>query len=286
MKRWMVITGVIVSVTVILLGRWYYAEKLNDIATEAQQQALDTYMEADEQETAANDANDSESNEDEDGEGNDPTDTDVSEADIDRAMNLPEDISEAFINSIEDGEEITITVVASESAESDEGEAWPEVLESYLAETYDNAAFSVTAETFGEQTTLEMVQENAYEGAVDEGTDLVIFEPLLWNDNGVVGQDQSLEHITTMIAEFEEYTEALALTPSQPAFQTVNYPAQIEALGDYAEESGIVYLDHWSAWPDLFDTELLDYVGEEDRLPTEEGHALWGEAVGQMLSGE
>ncbi|GEL08496.1 hypothetical protein SHA02_19120 [Salisediminibacterium halotolerans] len=270
-----------------MFGRWYYTEKLNDIATAAQQQALDTYMEAEESETATvNDENAEEANEEESADENDDSDVDVSEADMDRAMNLPEDISDAFINSIENGEEISVTVVASESAESEEGDAWPAVLESYLEETYDNAAFSVTAETFGEQTTLEMVQENAYEGAVDEGTDLVIFEPLLWNDNGVVGQDQSLEHITTMIAEFEEQTEALALTPSQPAFQTVNYPAQIEALEDYAEESGIIYLDHWSAWPDLFDTELLDYVGEEDRLPTEEGHALWGEALGQMLGGE
>ena len=116
-----------------------------------------------------------------------------------------------------------------------------------------------------------------YKDIMKEKPDVLLFEPFLLNDNGVVGITNTLDNLDVIMSHITEADKDLVtiLQPSQPIYNATNYPKEAEALGEFAKTNGYEYVNHWSAWPDYKSEKILDYLVEKQRVPTAKGNKAW-----------
>ncbi|WP_222860480.1 hypothetical protein [Bacillus rubiinfantis] len=65
------------------------------------------------------------------------------------------------------------------------------------------------------------------------------------------------------------------LQPSYPIYGAKFYPSQVAELKKFAKKEGLVYIDHWSAWPDTKDPKLNEYLTEDQNAPSDKGIKVW-----------
>ncbi|MDR7002198.1 SGNH/GDSL hydrolase family protein [Neobacillus niacini] len=119
-------------------------------------------------------------------------------------------------------------------------------------------------------------QDNLKELA-NKKPDLIVLEPFLLKDNGVVAIEDTLDNVTHFIEQVkkENRDTSFVLQPSYPIYQANFYPNQVAELKNYAKENEIPFLDHWSAWPDYHKKELNDYLLPDESGPNEKGIHVW-----------
>ena len=115
--------------------------------------------------------------------------------------------------------------------------------------------------------------------------DLVLLEPFLLNDNGVVMIDDTLAHIQSIIDQLKSAAPnaVVILQPPNPIYNATYYPRQVERLEAFANENGYPYLNHWPAWLDDQSEELNRYVDPQTDLPTAEGAKVWANALAKRF---
>ncbi|MBT2686434.1 SGNH/GDSL hydrolase family protein [Bacillus sp. ISL-37] len=188
--------------------------------------------------------------------------------------NWPAEAAETFKLAQEEGREFKILIVGS-SALGNEPNGWAYLTKEGLTHSFGEENLTVEIMEY-EKTSLQFVQENNQEELTSSQADLIIFEPFTLNDNtNGVGTENSLINIQTVLNHIEEVSAntAVILTPPNPLYNAKYYPLQVDALKEYAEENGISYLDHWTAWPALDSEEMNDYL--TNGSPNEQGHELW-----------
>ncbi|PYZ92727.1 hypothetical protein CR194_13815 [Salipaludibacillus keqinensis] len=283
MNKYVVSIVVVLSILVIVIGRYQYDQKLSNISTSAQQLLSETNEGSNEESVEGNQEVDEENSEIESGANNEETEL---EDEMDELMeNVDPTIANKISSSLTEGESISILAFGSRSLTDSQDEGlnpWPKLLEDKLNEAYETDAFEVETMSVGEMTSLEMIRQDVHQEVAEMDADIYILEPLLWNDNGQVSMDHSTDHISMLIdAITAANPEAVViLNPSQPAYNTINYPIQIEGLRNFANDNDYLYIDHWNEWPEITDEELTDYVDEDDhRMPLQSGHELWSDSV-------
>ncbi len=199
---------------------------------------------------------------------------------------LPEQLAEKIANA--DAENATIKIMAIGSKATAEGSGtWTSLLQKKLDQAYGKDRFHIDVENFGDDLSINIVQQDKYASAIDKQPDIVLLEPFLLNDNGKVAMANTLESIEIMINRFKQALDQVVvmLQPPNPIHNAVHYPGQVQALKEYAEDHGYIYLDHWSNWPDYKSNEILDYI-DENNLPNAQGHQAWAEYIANYFTGE
>lgn len=191
--------------------------------------------------------------------------------------NLPEEIVSKINGSVSSNLPLHLVILGSKSTSSD-SYGWPAQLRQKLEETY-GGIFSITIEEISDKTSMEVVNEDLYQPIVNSKPDILLFEPFILTDNGKVRMEDRLVNITTMLDAFksENPDMVVLLQPAHPLYNAKFYPREVNELKNYAEENEIIYLDHWSAWPEQTSRDLLNYLIEDSAEPNEEGHKLWAQ---------
>lgn len=298
MQKFILIGIIVLSVVSIIAGRLYYGERLDTIASNAQE------------EMAGGASSVEENNETEEIEDTEVGEAEVDPADVNEENNeeaenvsdftteeldsltdgIPEEIAETITTNIQNGDTVSLVTLGTRSSADyyDEGVTpWPELLEEELEEVYGEDVFEMTNINHGEFTSREIVELGRHTSLAEVEADIFLIEGFNWNDNlAVVTPDEAQENMEEMIdmAASENEDMVTVLQPSPPAFGTSIYPEQVAEFEEFAEEN-YIYINHWEAWPDLDDEELLDYV-DEDRMPNQTGHELWSNYIIQTFAAQ
>lgn len=195
---------------------------------------------------------------------------------IEHAANWSEGEKQQFQTALSENRPYHILIVGSEQL--GEGDtSWPALFQNDLLATYGEQAITVETTTYTE-TTAEFVKAGNQTEWVAKQADLIIWEPFVLTDNGVVPIEDSHEYISTVINEVKTANPNLSfiLQPPNPLYQPKLYKTQVEELKSFAEENDILYLDHWTNWPDPMSEQVRDYLNEYNQ-PNEEGHRVWAE---------
>ncbi len=97
--------------------------------------------------------------------------------------------------------------------------------------------------------------------------------------------NESLDHVSSVMDSIKSKNPetVFILQPPHPLYNATFYPNQVKALKNYAEAEGIVYLDHWKAWPDYSTEKIKDYLTKDQSEPSVKGHEVWAKFVTDYL---
>ncbi|QIZ66054.1 SGNH/GDSL hydrolase family protein [Geobacillus subterraneus] len=205
------------------------------------------------------------------------------EAALARAKRLPADAQAAIKRAVEENRPIRLVIAGSESTPEKGG--WPDLLKQALDEAYGEGTFQITVHEYEGLTTADADRQRIAADWASDKPDLVLLEPFLLNDNGVIVIDDTLDHIESMIGQLKSAAPdaVVMLQPPNPIYNATYYPEQVEELEAFAKENGYPYINHWPAWPDNQSEELNKYIDPESDLPTEEGAKRWADALAEYF---
>lgn len=194
------------------------------------------------------------------------------------ADQLPAEVQKKIENAIHTNRPVRL-VIAGSKAISSSANSWPALLKKELESTYGKQVFEVVVKEYGDMTTKEALDENIDKEIIDAKPDILLWEPFLLNNNGVIEIGDALQQIDTIIQNIRSALPdvTMMLQPPHPIYNARYYPAQVEQLQSFAKEKGYIYLDHWKAWPDYKSEEINDVVNENTDLPNEQGQRLWAD---------
>ncbi|MGG3161279.1 SGNH/GDSL hydrolase family protein [Geobacillus stearothermophilus] len=211
------------------------------------------------------------------------TETSQTEAILARARQLPAAAQAAIKRAVEEKRPIRLVIAGSESTPENGG--WPELLKQALDNAYGKGVFHITVHEYDGLTTADADRQRIAADWAKDKPDLVLLEPFLLNDNGVVTIDDTLAHIQSIIDELKSAAPnaVVILQPPNPIANATYYPQQVAALQAFAKENGYTYLDHWPAWPDDESDEFATFIDPDSDLPTKEGAKRWAEALAKYF---
>jgi hypothetical protein len=194
------------------------------------------------------------------------------------AANLPPEVQKKVKNAIHKNKPVRLVTVGSEATPASK-DGWPALLKQQLDAAYGSEVFQVVVKEYKGMTTKQAIDENIAEQLIEEKPDILLWEPFLLNNNGVIDMNDTLEHIDAMI---ETITDTLPdvtimLQPPHPIYNATYYPEQVKQFQAFAKEKGYIYIDHWQAWPDYKSEELNKYVDPDTDLPTKDGQERWAD---------
>lgn len=194
------------------------------------------------------------------------------------AAQLPSEVQKKIKNAIHTNRPVRLVIVGSKAISSSE-KSWPALFKNELESTYGKRVFEVVVKEYGDMTTKEALEANVDKEIIDAKPDILLWEPFLLNNNGVIEIGDALQQIDTIIQNIQSALPdvTVMLQPPHPIYNARYYPSQVEQLQSFAKEKGYIYLDHWKAWPDYKSEELNDVVNENTDLPNERGHQLWAD---------
>jgi hypothetical protein len=192
------------------------------------------------------------------------------------AANLPPEVQKKVKNAIHKNKPVRLVIVGSKAISSSEN-SWPALLKNELEAAYGKRVFQVVVKEYGEMTTKKALEANVDKEIINAKPDILLWEPFILNNNGVIAIDETLKDIETIIGSITSALPdvTMMLQPPNPIYNAKYYPAQVEEFQTFAKEKGYIYLDHWKAWPDYKSEELNNNVDRQTGLPNENGHRLW-----------
>jgi hypothetical protein len=200
--------------------------------------------------------------------------------------NWPEEAQASFKETVAAGSPYKLAIVGSLALGANEN-GWSEQVKSELHDTFGD---TIEVKIFQYDTTsLTFVNGENVDEVLEYEPQLVLFEPFALNDNSNgVGGENNQESIQIFERKLKEQNEeaVLILQPPHPIAGATYYPMQIEELKEFAEESGIPYVDHWSAWPMGDEEALGELLVDSQEMPSEEGHALWADYMVEYFISE
>lgn len=201
----------------------------------------------------------------------------ASEAVIQVAANWPEESKEILKKRVAEGKPFKIQIVGS--AALGEGPAsWPEILKAQLQKEFGESVIDVSINSY-DQNSLSYTSDNKQQNIIEAKPDLVILEPFILKDNGAVAIEDSLANTKNIMEDVKAANPetTFIIQPAHPLYNSQFYPIQVQNLKEFAEESKVTYLDHWTAWPEQDNQELTDYLSDDNSQPSEKGHEVWAE---------
>ena len=268
MRRWLAIIIIFISISAVLAGRFSYEAKLTEIA-EAAKLDREFHLKEQSQHKEEEKIQDEET---------------ASESINELTQGLDPAISALIESHYLTNETMQVAAFGSRALVDSEDEGiipWPVLLEELLNEGYDNDFFEIQTYSYERLTSLEVIEQGFHDEVASFKPDLLILEPFMLANNGVVSVNDSLVSMELIIDAFERENEdiIILIQPPQPMYGSFYYPQQVEDLKNYVLENDMFYVDHWEAWPDIEDDELLNFTSADYYVPTQEGHKLWAEAL-------
>ncbi|WP_010676967.1 SGNH/GDSL hydrolase family protein [Bacillus timonensis] len=259
MKKLIVIFVSVLSLAVIIAGKVHWDSKI-EATTKAESQLKNSKAEG----ISGKDASDKKK-------GETPKEDLIA-----YTKNLPEEVVSKIELAIQSKEPLKLVIMGSASTPEDPN-GWPTLFKQELENTYGKDVFEVSIHEYPNLTSETVVTEELYQEVIDLKPDVLLLEPFILADNGLVTMDDRLENLTTMLTDFYNQLPELTvlLQPANPLLKATYYPNEVQELKGFAEQNGYIYLDHWTAWPDHQTDDIEDYL--VDGLPSEKGHKVWAD---------
>lgn len=193
------------------------------------------------------------------------------------SRNLPVPLQEKIQLAMSTGKPLQFIIMGSESSSSIP-ENWSFIFESELKRTYGEEIFDVQVVDIFNKTSSAVINEGLYKPVLDLKPDVFLFEPFILKNNGKANIDATLNDLIKILNEVKRINPDvnIFIQPSYPLYNAVYYPREVNALKEFSNENGYVYLDHWQNWPDYNSEELRQYLNEEN-YPNDKGHKVWAE---------
>ena len=197
--------------------------------------------------------------------------------------NLPEAVQTKIKQAIETKKPLQLVIAGDEAVTG-----WPDILTKNLQDTYGPGVFQVTVKSYPQKTTQQWVDEQIFEDIAHSKPDIVLYEPSLLVDAGVVGKQKSMSNISVILDEITKSVPGVAIfvQPPNPLHQAKNYPITIQLLKDSMESKGITYLDHWQNWPDPNGDDIVNYLEKSDGWANSEGQQVWAQYLTNYFTGD
>ncbi|WP_148296505.1 SGNH/GDSL hydrolase family protein [Halalkalibacter hemicellulosilyticus] len=274
MKTTLFISTIVLAIILIIGGHYYYQQKLQTIADDANQTDVDVSEEEMRDNEQPSDEDEALDNDDSSEGANDqPTPTSASGK-----------LSE-WINQYGADGTLNIAVLGSTSITLDNAEdSWPNLLAASLQSSAEDVQLTMNIVDVDRLNTFEVAESDHIDEVNNLQPDVLLIEPFLLNDNGLLMKEDSIEMLGRILSSFEvglEETEII-LMPGNPLYGAEYYLQQNEALEQFAEQEGYLFVDHWFAWPATDDPDLQNYI--DSARPNEQGHQLWAEALYELLT--
>lgn len=199
---------------------------------------------------------------------------------LDYARKLDSPIRELLVSRIANDLKIEVVIIGSKGLSSTEYTVWHEIVVKELEAVYGNI-FNITIVELEGKRSNEVVQNNLHINNISGTPDIILLEPFTINDNGFIAVPTRFNHLETMMEDFKQLNEdvIVLLQPSIPIYNAKFYPIEEDALIEYAQEKGYIYLNHWENWPDFTEEEVLNYLVDDRSNPNQQGHDAWASYI-------
>ncbi len=247
----LITSTIVLAIIIIIGGHYYYQQKLQAIAEEAQQIDVDII----------------DNEEDKDKE---PT---VSDDDASTELPSATGMLNEWIEQYGTDGSLEIVAFGSTSITHEDVDlSWPYVLTDLLQSTAGNIDVNMHVVDVDRLNTFEIAESDYIDEVISLRPEVLLIEPFLLNDNGVLMKEDSIEMLRRILSHLEpELAETeIILLPGNPLFGAGYYLEQTQALEQFANDEDYIYADHWFAWPSTDDSELNNLI--ENARPNEQGH--------------
>ncbi|MBT2658635.1 SGNH/GDSL hydrolase family protein [Bacillus sp. ISL-18] len=209
------------------------------------------------------------------GEISKPASTSTQEDLLAYTANWPSQAIEAFKKALKEKRAYKVLFVGSPAIGSNTSGSFP-IIKEKLIETFGKENIQAELKTFDSSSTQFISDHHTAEIAAKKA-DLIVLEPFILLNNGVVLPDQTLNDVTMIMDDIKAKNPdtTFILQPSYPLYQAKIYPSQVAILKKFAEKNKIAYLDHWSAWPDSNTDGFKEYLQQDMSAPSEKGYQVW-----------
>lgn len=191
--------------------------------------------------------------------------------------NWPKESKDTFAKAYNEEKAFQIVIAGSTTNK------WVETVSANIRNTFGDTI--EISELSYDLTSTEFINDDKTEDIIQANPDLVILEPFTLKDNGLVTIEDSLANLQSVMNTIKESNANVGfiLQPPHPLYNAKFYPVQVQELKAYAESNQIVYMDHWTSWPDPNTEEILPYLTEDRSEPSEEGYKIWGESITNFI---
>jgi hypothetical protein len=256
MKNFLTVLLGIACITVIILGNSYWNERIQ--SAKATEDGITTKQNSNTESGSKN---------------KETNNNDVTAL----AANWPVSAIERLIETQAEEMAFKILFVGSPAIGNESAGTYPVVKEKMI-DSYGVENIQIALKTFN-FSSFEFINNNHQEEVADEAADLVVIEPFILMDNGVVEISNSLENLSFLIEtiRIKNPEASIIIQPGYPLHNAKYYPIQVDAVKEYAVQNGITYLDHWAAWPDHQSDEIIEYLLPEQAGPSDKGIQVWSD---------
>lgn len=201
------------------------------------------------------------------------------------AQNLPKSIKTKLQKAEQTKTPLKLVIVGSAPHEEVKA-TWGKLLKKKIEDTYGSSLIQVEVREYKDMTTLQFIKSDTYKEIAKGSPDVLLFEPFLLNDNGVVGIENTLDNVDIILTYLKHQNEQLVtiLQPSAPVYKANNYPSDAKALEEFAKENDYEYINHWKAWPDYQSEKISAYLTQAPGQPNDKGEQLWAQYLEQYFT--
>lgn len=268
-KRVMTVLSFIVMAAAIVIGGFFWNEKLEETVANA----VDKTKELEQQ-------NQPITGKENETEGNTADDSTINRVELGYLVeNTPSEIQSIFKDAYDNKKQVKLVLVGS-PAMGYKTNGWSNIVEKELEKKYGKNLLDVVIYEY-DGTSSEFVEDQVVNEIAELNADIVLFEGLTLEDNGgLIPVETSHENIKSFIDLLRDSKPEVLfiIQPPHPIHAAVNYPKQVEDLKQFVTSQGMIYFDHWTSWPDYNSDEILEYLNQ-DSMPNENGHQLWANAI-------
>lgn len=192
---------------------------------------------------------------------------------------LPTEVAGFIQKKAKENQKIELVIMGSEANTMGEN-PWTDIFRKEMDSAY-KGLFNVSVYAIPDVTTLDVVNESLHMEVLEKAPDIVILEPFILNDNGIVAIEQSLENVRSIIEDISEENPGtfFFIQAPHPLYNAVNYPLAVKQLKQLSDSEGHTFVDHWTSWPDYQSEEIKPYLLDGSDAPTELGHKVWAEHI-------
>lgn len=254
-KKFDVMFTIIACFAIMLFSYISWTTKLDDIKKEATKVAPISTAKADNKGDESSDPNSQKS---------------LTEVTLKKAIaNSDAAVQGLFEKRFGDDQKVKMLIVGSEAMNAG-GDGYAKRLEASLQETYGEF-IKVTSNSF-DTTSAAFIANHLDDIKWEENYDLVLLEPFILNDNGLVSIEDELTYIDQIIVKVQAAVKdaVVVIQPSYPIFNTTYYGANVAKLQTYAKDYSLPYISHWDKWPSTSDLSLNSYLTV--RIQTKKAH--------------
>ncbi|KSU83038.1 hypothetical protein GA0061096_2230 [Fictibacillus enclensis] len=200
--------------------------------------------------------------------------------------NLPENAQEVIAERWKAAETVKVGAIGSETTSGED--SWGTLFQQKLQAAYGKEHIEFLSKGFKNEWSITVIKDKKYQPLLDQRLDVLLIEPFLLNDNGKINIRDTLASLDILLADVKRANPetVVLLQPPNPIYKPRFYLDQVNQLKRYANEKGMAYIDHWSAWPDQESEELKMYVNTENHQPTKKGEQLWADDLADLFTGK